>query len=61
MRLVLTALGHVWLDVRILEPPDADDDAAEREGWPVDSQLLASDARIGYVDDVGVGSPFPYE
>lgn len=60
MRLVLTALGHTWVDLRILEPND-DEEPAPREGWPVDSQIIATDTRIGYIDDVGPGSTFPYE
>ncbi len=60
MRLTLTALGRTWLDVRILETDDTDDDA-QREPWPVDSQAVLTDQRIGFLDDVGRGSTYPYE
>lgn len=54
MRLVLTALGRAWLDVRILETDDDDDEPTQREAWPVDSQATLTEShRIGYIDDPG--------
>ena len=62
MRLILLGLGRTLLDLRIAEPDDDSDvEPAPREGWPVDSQAVLTDTRIGYVDDVGRGSTFPYE
>jgi hypothetical protein len=61
VRLILTALGRVWLDVRILETDYEDDETQPREPWPVDSQAVLTDQRIGFLDDVGRGSTFPYE
>jgi len=61
VRLTLTALGHTWLDLRIFEAPDATDDESTREGWPVDTSSTLTETRIGYIDDVGVGSTFPWE
>lgn len=61
MRLVLIAAGRTWLDVRILETDDEDDEPQQREPWPVDSQAVLTDQRIGFLDDVGRGSTFPYE
>lgn len=52
MRLLLTAMGHTWLDLRILEDDDPEETA--REAWPVDGQAtLTNTSRVGYVDDVG--------
>jgi len=64
VRLILLGLGRVLIDLRIAEPPEDDSDDDEptpREGWPVDSQAVLTDVRIGYIDDVGRGSTYPYE
>lgn len=62
MRLILVAYGRTVLDLRLLEPDDdSDDETTPREGWPVDSQAVLTDQRIGFLDDVGRGSTYPYE
>jgi hypothetical protein len=63
VRLLLTLFGRVIFDLSILEDPESED--AERT-YPsgderTDSVTLAADCRLGFVEDVGVGSTWPWE
>ena len=59
MRLLLTLFGRVIFDLSILEDPDPEPSG---DGWErADSQALATDAVMGFVDDVGRGSTHPWE
>ena len=58
MRLLWTVFGRVVFDLAILEDPEPGGDGYERTDA---TSQTAGEQRIGFVDDVGPGSNFPWE
>ena len=57
MRFLLTLFGRVIFDLAILEDPETDEPAYGDAG----SASVVTEARLGFVDDVGPGSTYPWE